>query len=536
MALVVKDRVKVTTTTTGTGTITLGSAASGFQDFSVIGNANQTYYTIVGGSEWEVGIGTYTASGTTLSRDTVLDSSNSGSKVNFSAGSKDVFVVYPAGRSVMTDFEQTISNKTVITTTQTALQYATSNLPSIKPTLLLDFANVKALDPRITFTRASSATYFDQFGVLQTAASGVARFDHNPTTFESLGLLIEEQRTNLLTYSEQFDNAAWTKSNATISQDAAVSPDGTTDADKIVENTTNGVHDVRRIVSASASTAYTQSIFVKASGRTRGQIQMFGNSGGSTVDFDLTAGTATAAGSYGGWTSASATITNYGNGWFRVTNTATTNTGLTSLTAAYLLADASGSGPYTGDGTSGMFYWGAQLEVGAFPTSYIPTVASQVTRSADAASMTGANFSSWYRADEGTLFVNATTPPKLSTFPSIAALSDGTTNNRAFFYGFTTGLYFGITVGGVSQGQASSTFTPTVGSQVLLAAAIKLNDFSISRDGILGSADTSATVPVVNSLYIGGSATGGATLNGTIRKLAYYPIRCTNAQLQALTS
>ena len=113
MALVVKDRVKVTTTTTGTGTITLGSAASGFQDFSVIGNANQTYYTIVGGSEWEVGIGTYTASGTTLSRDTVLDSSNSGSKVNFSAGSKDVFVVYPAGRSVMTDVPQTLTNKTI---------------------------------------------------------------------------------------------------------------------------------------------------------------------------------------------------------------------------------------------------------------------------------------------------------------------------------------------------------------------------------------------------------------------------------------
>lgn len=113
MALVVKDRVKVTTTTTGTGTITLGAAASGFQDFSVIGNANETYYTIVGGSEWEVGIGTYTSSGTTLSRDTVLDSSNAGNKVNFSAGSKDVFVVYPAGRSVMTDVPQTLTNKTI---------------------------------------------------------------------------------------------------------------------------------------------------------------------------------------------------------------------------------------------------------------------------------------------------------------------------------------------------------------------------------------------------------------------------------------
>lgn len=102
MALVVKDRVKETTTTTGTGTITLAGAATGFQAFSAIGNGNTTFYTIAGQgtSEWEVGIGTYTSSGTTLSRDSVLSSSNSGSKVNFSAGTKDVFVTYPAGRTL----------------------------------------------------------------------------------------------------------------------------------------------------------------------------------------------------------------------------------------------------------------------------------------------------------------------------------------------------------------------------------------------------------------------------------------------------
>ena len=103
MAFVVKDRVKVTTTTTGTGTLTLGAAATGYQSFSVIGDGNQTYYTIqdVLTGDWEVGIGTYTSSGTTLSRDTVLESSNSGSLVDFAAGSKDVFVTYPAERSVM---------------------------------------------------------------------------------------------------------------------------------------------------------------------------------------------------------------------------------------------------------------------------------------------------------------------------------------------------------------------------------------------------------------------------------------------------
>lgn len=99
MPLFVKDRVKETTTTAGTGTITLAGAVTGFQSFAAIGNGNTTFYTIAGGAEWEVGIGTYTSSGTTLSRDTVLSSSNSGSKVNFSAGTKDVFVTYPASRT-----------------------------------------------------------------------------------------------------------------------------------------------------------------------------------------------------------------------------------------------------------------------------------------------------------------------------------------------------------------------------------------------------------------------------------------------------
>jgi hypothetical protein len=102
MALVLADRVRETTTTAGTGTVTLAGAVVGFQTFAAIGNGNVTYYTIAGQgtSEWEVGIGTYTSSGTTLSRDTILSSSNSGLAVNFSAGTKDVFVVYPSERAV----------------------------------------------------------------------------------------------------------------------------------------------------------------------------------------------------------------------------------------------------------------------------------------------------------------------------------------------------------------------------------------------------------------------------------------------------
>jgi hypothetical protein len=100
MALVLKDRVKETTTTTSTGTYTLGGAQVGYQSFSVVGNGNSTYYTVTDGTNWEVGIGTYTSSGTLLSRDTIFESSNGGSAVNWGAGSKDVFVTYPAERAV----------------------------------------------------------------------------------------------------------------------------------------------------------------------------------------------------------------------------------------------------------------------------------------------------------------------------------------------------------------------------------------------------------------------------------------------------
>jgi hypothetical protein len=112
MALVLKDRIKETSTTTGTGTFTLAGASTGFQAFSVIGNGNTTYYTIAlqGGSEFEVGIGTYTLSGTTLSRTTILSSSNSGNAVNFSAGTKDVFCDYPAGKTAIQDASGSVQN------------------------------------------------------------------------------------------------------------------------------------------------------------------------------------------------------------------------------------------------------------------------------------------------------------------------------------------------------------------------------------------------------------------------------------------
>ncbi len=164
MALALKDRVKETTTTTGTGTVTLAGAASGFQSFAAVGDGNQTFYAIVDSAsgDWEVGVGTYTSSGTTLSRTTVVSSSNAGSLVNFGAGSKDVFVTYPSSRSVYLDAAgsavTTLDIGTLGTSTANiTTANITSGTVSTTPTSGNDITNKTYVD-----TLAASGIHFHQ--------------------------------------------------------------------------------------------------------------------------------------------------------------------------------------------------------------------------------------------------------------------------------------------------------------------------------------------------------------------------------------
>jgi hypothetical protein len=160
MALVVKDRVKETTTTTGTGTYTLAGAETGFQSFAVVGNGNSTYYTVTDGTNWEVGVGTYTSSGTTLSRDTILASSNSGSAINWGAGSKDVFLTYPAERSVLVDnnFEIVPATSAGLSGNTITIQLRYSSIPGSVPTAV-------SLSPgELVLNTADGALYFKDSG------------------------------------------------------------------------------------------------------------------------------------------------------------------------------------------------------------------------------------------------------------------------------------------------------------------------------------------------------------------------------------
>jgi hypothetical protein len=206
------------------------------------------------------------------------------------------------------------------------------------------------------------------------------RFDHNPTTGESLGLLVEEARTNLSLYSEDFGDAVWSSSAASISTNTTAAPDGTTTADTVNSSGTAVVSQL--FTKAASAITYTGSLFVKGSATDFSLTIDDGvpiNRG--RARFNLSTGTLGSVTNEGTFTGTTSTITLFPNGWYRLTVTTTTNT----LTTARLRSF------WTGAGTS-LDFWGAQLEVGAFPTSYIPTVAATVTRAADVASITGSNF------------------------------------------------------------------------------------------------------------------------------------------------
>jgi len=179
MALVLDDRVQETSTTTGTGTLTLAGATPGYQSFSAIGNGNTTYYNITDGTNWEVGIGTYTSSGTTLSRDTVLSSSNSGSLVNFSAGSKNVFCTYPASKAVYTDTPSSFGFKNrLINGLMQIAQRATSgtsgsSVPTTAPTYpSVDRWYAYATGATVTVARVAGSNA-NQYNIQATGAASV---------------------------------------------------------------------------------------------------------------------------------------------------------------------------------------------------------------------------------------------------------------------------------------------------------------------------------------------------------------------------
>jgi hypothetical protein len=418
-----------------------------------------------------------------------------------------------------------------------------TNIPIPLPSLDLNFAASKSLiddisgNNLITFTRASTGTFVGSNGLIQTAASGVPRFDHNPTTGESLGLLVEEARTNLLLRSEEINNIAWSASQVpTPSANTTTAPDNTVTAETISVVVSGNNREVGQAFTSIAGTTYSFSFFVKA-GTTSWCYLIFSDRTAHSNGwyFDVTNGavggvTGLSAGT--NVTRVSSSILPAANGFWRCQVTLTVANSAIYFATVGVVAANNNAGAAAGNT---IYIWGAQLEAGAFPTSYIPTVASTVTRAADVASITGANFSSWYNQGAGTLFLDVKSDQGLlSVFaiaqtaagldPRVLQLGNGVSADRAEAY---------------SSGGYSLIFAGYGGLNVRMkmANAQQLNDAGFSVNGATTLTDTSFAPPSVNRLNIGFiTGTSAPTRRATFSRLTYYAIRLSNLTLEYLTS
>ena len=668
MTLVVGDRIQETTTTTGTGTITLLGAVTQFQSFAAgVGNGNSTYYTIAdqSGVNWEEGIGTYTTSGSTLTR-TVLASSNAGALVNFPAGTKNVFCSYPAEAAVL------------------AAPYA---YPTVSPTLNLDFANSKQLDPRVTFSRLSTATYYDgqttamaeqnlllysntssntawvatngtvasgvtdpagtttafsftatganatlyqtltttatpytlsfyiqrvtgtgavnltldgttltaqtitgswarysvtatptaashtiglqlavsgdvvnifssqlenrssvtaanitttspitnYIPVLMTAPAGVARFDHDPISGKSLGLLIEESRTNLLSYSQDFSQSVWATANVGWVGDTVIAPDGTLTGGTRTALVTNS-SGIRNLGAIGSTLGITYSLYIKKGNTSVVSFALRNHTSGLNIlviNFNYDTGVVTINTSAISTLGATGvTATPVGNGWYRlVMPSATTSFANNDLVWVYNFSTGSvQAGEYN-------YVWGAQLEAGSFATSYIPTTAGSVSRSADLAIMSGTNFSDWYNQIEGSIYVEYAHIPATISGSSVISIRSASTDEFNFYGRSATGdgLYATTSGAGVSIGGMLIDPRPTAPTKV--SYSWKPLSIQASVSGVLKFTDTTSIISKsFTKIGIGCNASTGGSVNGYIKKLAYYPKALSTTELQALTS
>lgn len=411
-------------------------------------------------------------------------------------------------------------------------------------TMLLDFTN-PVLDPRITFSRGTGATRVNASGFIEVVGNTIPRFDYDPVTLAPRGLLIEEQRTNLVLRSEELNGSSWFSYNALVTADATLAPSGLTVADKITEASGSSLQSRYAGFTAPFATV-TASMYFKSAERTFAHMSVSG--AGLTewfsATFNLATGVVTQQNAGAAGTITGATITDAGNGWYRCTITGVT--GAASSSTYIYFGPSNSATPtigsygvltYTGTLGSGIFAWGAQFEAGAFATSYIPTVASTVTRSADVATMTGTNFSTWYNESQGTFVAEASQPAVTGANSRILSANDGTVNEsvQVSFLSAGTGGYGEVRDGG-SAVVSITNGSFAVGSVAKMAFAVAANNAALSVNSATPTTDATLTMPTVDRLNIGAHAAAASILNGHIRRIAYYNTRLPNTTLQALTT
>ena len=365
------------------------------------------------------------------------------------------------------------------------------------------------------FTRASSATRVNKQGLIETVASGVPRIDF---TDANGALLLEPQRTNLITYSEDF--TSWSNSNITATNDLGISPDGTLNAAKLTELSGTSTQYRSSKAVSSASAIHTFSCYVK---RISGTRTAYIDLGLVTGFFNFDTETMYSASGVG-------TFENAGNGWYRIRLSHTT---AATLISVYLGFGNGNTETYTSTGGAEILFWGIQIEAGSYATSYIPTQGSAVTVVADVCSQTPP--SGIIGQTEGTVFVDFYAKSGYDTTNLLLTLSDGTSTNYIYLNRENGKLEARISDSGVTQ---LFYLAPSILSEGVhkLALAYKLNDFSFYLDGVLIHSDTNGTFPSCNKINLGSYYNGSYPFNDRINDSKLYNTRLSNAELATLTS
>ena len=376
--------------------------------------------------------------------------------------------------------------------------YKEGTLYSIKPTSGLG---------DMTVVRATTATRVNSAGLIESVANNVPRLDYTDSTCPSL--LVEPQRTNLALYSEQFDNAAWQNNGPWITPNTTTAPDGTLTADTLAASQ---AQNNWQAINASINTTYTLSLYVKL---------------GTATNLCLIVNNQSAWNTIGGQSFNSANGLNTST-WTRISYTFTTPSTLPFGGINFHIGGNAETGLTQSTGT--VFIWGAQLELGSYPTSYIPTTSAAVTRNADQISKTG--ISSLIGQTEGTIFADIKYDSNIGSTKIITGLATGTSS---FVYSFISGTTLVLSVYNSGTLQCYLTYSLPSSGRYKIAMGYKLNDFIVYVNGANVASQTSGSVPSCSNLYLGND------FLTVYNKLEYnsavlFPTRLTNAELATLTT
>jgi hypothetical protein len=375
-------------------------------------------------------------------------------------------------------------------------------------------------------TRATTAYRTNASGVLESVASGVPKLDY-PIGGGCPSLLVEPAATNLALRSEEFDNASWAKTRSSVTQNATTAPNGTTTADKLIASVDNNTHFILQSSIVVVAQIYSASIFAKKGEYDTIRLRMVNLwSPTPTAVYNLTSKTIVST------ASSTAKITELSDGWFRLDLSATANAIAGSNAQLEVLVGNNSVLSFAGDGTSGIFIWGAQLEVGSVATSYIPTVAATATRNADVITKTGV--SGFIGQTQGTLYAEVNLSHITTKgFFDISADSGNfyrirTANSGTWIFRYRTAAGTETTISDLSISNTSTGIFK-------IAFAYKDGDYASCVNGVLRTSSISGISPIgtLSNIELG---LGPVSLNDRIRAAAIYPTRLTNSQLESLTT